>query len=256
MDAFSRWKPCGDGIAPPIPEFLSRVTATAGCCPSSTPVAPPPEKGLLMTKPASTEKVVPISVGDPSSIASFIIDQSHVEEFTKTEEEKSSVVKSERPPKGTFFTVPKEEKNSPNSRLVFLLELPGRETYLLTPAIATEHSDEDVIRPVLLVRYVTMLAEEGLWPVKLDPSDQKPNNWNVSAKNIVKAAIGAWVRIISKQKNGQYRHSVSPKSIEQEKPKFSNRSIDDLIDAAYDKGHRVYDNNHEVWTILAEGKAK
>src|SRR5262249_18340826 len=128
-------------------------------------------------------------------------------------------------------------------------------TYLLTPAIANEHSDEDVIRPVLLVRYVTMLGEEGLWPVKLDPSDQKPNNWNVSAKNIVKAAIGAWVRIISKQKNGQYRHQVSPKSIEQEKPKFSNRSIDDLIDAAYDKDHRVYDNNHEVWTILAEGKA-
>jgi hypothetical protein len=185
-----------------------------------------------------------------------------MEEFTKTEEEKSSAVKCERPPKGTFFTVPKEEKDeegkviTPNSRLVFLLELPGRETYLLTPAIANKHSDEDVIRPALLVRYVSMLAEEGLWPVKLDPADQKPNSWNVSARNIVKAAIGAWVRIISKQKNGQYRHSVSPKSIEQEKPKFSNRSIDDLIDAAYDENHRVHDDNHEVWTILAEGKAK
>ena len=223
-----------------------------------------------MTKPASSEKVIPITVGKPSSIASFIIDQSHMEEFTKTEEEKSSAVKCERPPKGTFFTVPKEEKDeegkviTPNSRLVFLLELPGRETYLLTPAIANKHSDEDVIRPALLVRYVSMLAEEGLWPVKLDPADQKPNSWNVSAKGIVKEAIGAWVRLISKLKNGQYRYlkssikveAVPGETAEVVKPKFSNRSIYDLVEAAYDKDHRVDDDDHEVRTILAEGKAK
>ena len=134
--------------------------------------------------------------------------------------------------------------------------MPGRETYLLTPAIANEHSDEDVIRPVLLVRYVTMLGEEALWPVKLDPPDQKPNNWNTSAKDIVKTATGVWVRLISKQKNGQYRHQVSPKSIEQEKPKFSKRTIYDLVEAAYDKDHRVHHNNHEVWSLLEEGSAK
>ena len=212
-----------------------------------------------MTKPTSTEKVVPITVGNPNptSIASFVIDQSHMEEFTKTEEEKSSVVEVKRPPRGTFFTIPKEEKDKPNSLFVFLLELPGRDTYIVTPATANKHSDEDVIRPVLLVRYVTMLGEEALWPVKLDPPDAaKPNKWNTSAKNILKDAIGAWVRLISKQKEGQYRHQISRISIEEEKPKFSNRSIYDLVDAAYDKDHRVYDDKHEVWTILAEGKAK
>src|SRR5215831_10156880 len=212
MDA--RWKPCGNVIAPPIPEFLSRVTATAGCCPSSTPVALLPEKGIVVAKPTSTEKVVPITVGNPSSIASFIIDQSHMEDFTQAEEEKSSVVEAKRPPKGTYFTVPKEEEGKPNSLLVFLMELPGRGTYLLTPAVAKKHSDEDVIRPVLHVRYVTMLGEEGLWPMKLDPPDAaKPNKWNASAKNVLKDAIGAWVRLISKQKEGQYRHSISPISI-------------------------------------------
>ena len=211
-----------------------------------------------MTKPASTEKVVPITVGNPSTatIASFIIDQSHMEEYTKAEEEKSSVVEVKRPPKGTYFTIPKAEEGKPNSLFVFLLEMPGRETYLVTPEIAKEHSDEDVIRPILLVRYVTMLGEEGVWPVKLNAPDQKPNTWNTSAKDIVEKATGAWVRIISKQKNGQYRHSISPKTVQQEKPKFSNRSIFDLVDAAYDKDHRVHDNNHEVWTVLAEGKAK
>lgn len=206
-----------------------------------------------MSKP---EKVVPISVGNPISIASFIIDQKHMEDYTQAEEEKSSVVEVKRPPRGTYFTVPEAEEGKPNSLFVFLLELPGRESYLLTPAIAKEHSDEDVIRPILLVRYVTMLGEEALWPVKLDPPDQKPNNWNVSARNAVKDATGAWIRLISKQRAGQYRYQISPKSIEKEKPKFSNRSAFDLVNAAYDKDHRVHDDDHEVWTILAEGTTK
>jgi hypothetical protein len=231
------------------------VTATAGCR-QPTPAVPPEEGLLIMTKPASTEKVVPITVGNPSSIASFIIDQSHMEEFTKAEEEKSSTAKSERPPKGTYFTVPKAEKDKPNSLYVFLLEMPGRETYLVTPETAKKHSDEDVIRPVLLVRYVTMLGEEGLWPVKLDAPDQKPNTWNTSAKRIVEKATGAWVRIISKQKNGQYRYVESPIKIEEEEPKFSDRTIHDLIESAYDEDHRVSNDEHEVWTLLAEGKAK
>jgi len=254
MDA--RWKPWGNGIAPPIPEFLSRVTATAGCCPSSTPVALLPEKGIVVAKPTSTEKVVPITVGNPSSIASFIIDQSHMEEFTKAEEAKSSTAKSERPPKGTYFTVPKAEKDKPNSLYVFLLEMPGRETYLVNPETAKKHSDEDVIRPVLLVRYVTMLGEEGLWPVKLDAPDQKPNTWNTSAKRIVEKATGAWVRIISKQKNGQYRYVVSPIKIEEEEPKFSDRTIYELVQSAHAHPPRLSNDEHEVWTLLAEGKAK
>jgi hypothetical protein len=210
-----------------------------------------------MTKPTSTEKVVPITVGNPTSAASFIIDQSHMEDFTKAEEEKSSVVEVKRPPRGTYFTVPAEEEGKPNCAFVFLLEIPGRDPYLVAPAIAKEHSEEDVIRPILLVRYVTMLGEEALWPVKLTPPDQKTNNWNTSAKNIVEvAASGKWVRIVSKQKNGQYRHIVSPKKFEEEAPKFSERTIVEMIDAAYNKDQRVTDNDHEVWTILAEGNAK
>ena len=257
MNASSRWKPSGDGITTPqIPEFLSRVTATAGC-PSSTPVIPP-EKDSTMSKPSSTDKVVPITVGNPASVASFLIDQKHMEDYTMTEEEKSSVVEVKRPPKGIYFTVPAAEKNKPNSVFVFLLEIQGRDPYLVTPEIAKEHSEEDVIRPILLVRYVTMLGEEALWPLKLDPPDvQKSNRWNTSAKNIVAvAASGKWVRLISKQKSGHYRHTVSRKTFEEDPPKFSDRTIIEMVDAAYDEDHRVSDNNHEIWTILAEGSTK
>src|SRR5215469_4941078 len=59
--------------------------------------------------------------------------------------------------------------------------------------MAKKHSEEDVIRPILLVRYVTMSGEEALWPIKLTPPDSKANSWNTSALNIVEiAASGKW----------------------------------------------------------------
>jgi len=47
MDTVSRWKPNDEGVAPPIPEFLLRKTATAGRR-QPTPAALLPEKGLLL----------------------------------------------------------------------------------------------------------------------------------------------------------------------------------------------------------------
>jgi hypothetical protein len=141
-----------------------------------------------MSKSASTEKVVPLTVGNPTSAAAFVIDQSHMEDFGDPEE-KSSVVACCRPPRGIFFTVPPEDKdkNTPmkNRVYVFLLEIPGRDPYLVAPEVAKEHSEEDVIRPILLVRYVTMAGEEALWPLKLTPPDSKSNSWNKSALDIL-----------------------------------------------------------------------
>jgi hypothetical protein len=102
-----------------------------------------------------------------------------------------------------------------------------------------------------------MLGEEALWPVKLTPPDQKSNTWNKSAKAIADiAASGNWVRLISKQKNGQYRYQISPKKLEQVPPKFSEQTTVEMVDAAYDRDHRVTDDKHEVWTILAEGSTE
>src|SRR5262249_2540899 len=136
-----------------------------------------------MTKPTSTEKVVPITVGNPASAAAFAIDQSHMEDFATEAEENSSVVEGRRPPRGMYFTVLPEEKGKPmqNRGYFFQLEIPGRDPYRVTPEMAKKHSEEDVIRPILLVRYVTMSGEEALWPIKLTPPDSKANSWNTSA---------------------------------------------------------------------------
>ena len=211
-----------------------------------------------MTKPTSTEKVVPITVGNPASATAFVIDQSHMEDFATEAEENSSVVEVRRPPRGMYFTVLPEEKGKPmqNRGYFFQLEIPGRDPYLVTPEMAKKHSEEDVIRPILLVRYVTMSGEEALWSIKLTPPDSKANSWNTSALNIVEiAASGKWVRIVSKQKNGAYRHTISKKSLTEEVPKFSERPFLELVDIAYGD-RKVLDDAHEVWTILAEGSTE
>ena len=121
-------------------------------------------------------KVAPITVGNPVAAASLSIDQSHLEEYTSAEEQ-SSIVECKRPPKGVYFTVRAETPGEPwkNRAFYFLLELEGRYPYIVAPAIAKVKEDEDVIRPVLLVRYVTMAGQEGLWPLKLNRPDAKSN---------------------------------------------------------------------------------
>ena len=84
-------------------------------------------------------KVAPVTVGNPVVAASLAIDQSHLEEFVSAEE-RSSVVECKRPPKGVFFTVRAETPGEPwkDRGFYFLLELEGRDPYIVAPAIAKE----------------------------------------------------------------------------------------------------------------------
>ena len=92
----------------------------------------------------------------------------------------------EKPPKGHYFTVrPEPVKPWKDRAFYFLLEIEGRDPYIVAPAIAKLKADEDVIRPVLIVRYVTMAGEEGLWPLKLDKPDAKSNRYNKSALRVL-----------------------------------------------------------------------
>jgi hypothetical protein len=136
----------------------------------------------------------------------------------------------------------------------FLLEMEGRDPFIVAPDIANQKKEEDVIRPVLIVRYVTMAGDEGLWPLKLDPPDGKSNRWNTSALNILEgAASGKWVRLVSAK--GHYRHQVSKNTFEQVPPKFTDRPFKDLIDIAF-KDRTVTTLEHEIWEALEHGSTK
>jgi hypothetical protein len=199
-------------------------------------------------------KAAPITVGNPLNAASLAIDQSHMEDFANAEE-KCSVIECRRPPKGVFFTVRPETAMPYQDRaFYFLLQMEGRDPYIVAPDIAKQKQDEDTIRPVLLVRYVTMAGEEGLWPLKLDPPDGKSNRWNASALNILEiAASGKWVRIVSMKK--EYRYQVSKRTFEETPPRFSDRPFQDLVDDAF-KERIVISLNHEIWDVLENGSSQ
>jgi hypothetical protein len=214
-------------------------------------------KAAAKTDPVEQEtKAEPITVGNPEAAASLAIDQSHMEEFASMEEE-SSIVECRRPPKGIFFTVRSETTKAWQDRgFYFLLEMEGRDPYLVAPDIANQKKDEDVIRPVLIVRYVTMAGEEGLWPLKLDQPDARSNPWNKSALNILAlAASGKWVRIVSAKNQKHYRHQVSKRKFEEVPPQFSNRSFADLINVAF-KDRIIVSLDHEIWDALENGSDK
>jgi hypothetical protein len=135
------------------------------------------------------------------------------------------------------------------------LETEGRDPHLVAPAIAEAKKDEeDTIRPVLLVRYVLMNGVEGLWPIKLNPADGKSNRWNTSALNVLRIAeSGNWVRIISK---GEYRYSVSKKTMAEVPPKFSDRTFQQLVNEAFPTEKRALTLDHPIWDELANGSTK
>ena len=197
----------------------------------------------------------PISVGNPLTAADLAIDQSHMEEFTTVEEGPAEVTCA-KPPKGVFFTVRAEvSKPWQDRRFYFLLEMKDRDPYIVAPAVAAQKKEEDVIRPVLIVRYVTMAGEEGLWALKLDPPEGKSNSWNRSAMNVLKAADeGQWVRLISAK--GRYAHNVSKKTLVTTPPRFSSRTFQELVNSAFPEEQTITSLDHEVWDALENGSEK
>jgi hypothetical protein len=178
-----------------------------------------------------------------------------MEEFATVEEGPAEVTCA-KPPKGVFFTVRAEvSKPWQDRRFYFLLEMQDRDPYLVAPAIAKLKKEEDVIRPVLIVRYVTMAGEEGLWALKLDPPEGKSNSWNRSAMNVLKAADeGQWVRLISAK--GRYAHNVSKKTLVTTPPRFSSRTFQELINSAFPEEQTITSLDHEVWDALENGSEK
>jgi hypothetical protein len=196
---------------------------------------------------------LPISVGNPAAADSLAIDQSHMEEFANAEE-KSPDVRFGKPPRGNYFTVRAETAKPWKDRaFYFLLEMEGRDPYIVAPDIAKQRADEDVIRPVLIVRYVTMAGEEGLWPLKLDKPDAKSNRYNKSALRILEEAGKGWVRLISAK--GHYRYQVSKKTLEQTPSKFSSRTFQELIDIEF-RDRIIRSLDHEIWDVLDQGSDK
>ncbi len=217
------------------------------------------------------DPIAPETVGNPDAAADLAIDQEHLEEYVSSGSEgESGDVVCQKPPKGIFFTVRAEKSKPWQDRAFFwLLEIDGRDPYIVHPSIAEQKKDdEDTIRPVLIVRYVTMAGDEALWALKLD-LDGKSNSYDRSAMNILALAEGGgadgtgtpiWIRMLSasrgqQQKQKHYRYQKSKKTLEKVPPKFTKRTFKELIDMCFTD--RVINSlDHEIWEILADGSTK
>ena len=207
----------------------------------------------------SDDNIVPLTTGNPSKVASLAIDQSHLDEYFGDGGTESSVAILDRPPKGVYFTVMAEPtKPWQNRGFYWILEIKDRDPYFVTPDIAKIKADEDVLRPILLVRYVTMAGEEGLWPIKLNPPEGRANLYNSSARNVMEIAANGtaekpgpkWVRLVSKK--GHYAHIISPKTMEDTPPQFSDRTFLKLVEIV-SEGRVISSLDHEAWTVLSHG---
>jgi hypothetical protein len=107
-----------------------------------------------------------------------------------------------------------------------------------------------------------MVGEEGLWPLKINPSDGKSNRWNTSAMSALRVAETgldpsapepAWIRLISK---GEYRIQVSGKTMGDTPPRFTDRKFQQLVNEAFPSDRVVSSLDHPIWDELANGRTK
>src|SRR5262249_61423466 len=113
---------------------------------------------------------------------------------------------------------------------------------------------EHTLRRCGLCAYVLRKGGEGLWPIKLNPPDRRGNRWNTSAQTVLHTAeSGKWVRIISK---GEYRYSISKKTMEETPPRFSERSFKELVNEAFPPDRVIKTLDHPIWDELAHGSVK
>jgi hypothetical protein len=105
--------------------------------------------------------IAPETVGNPDAADDLAIDQAHLEEYANPGTE-SGVVECERPAKGHFFTVrPETGKPYKDRAFYFLLQMEGRDPYLVAPKIAEQKTEEDTIPPSSSFASLRWRAKKG-----------------------------------------------------------------------------------------------
>jgi hypothetical protein len=124
---------------------------------------------------------------------------------------------------------------------VIMLEA-ERETYLVTPAIATQIPGET--RPV---RILTCIPRIGggvfLWPLKLPRDDRRENNWNDSARKAAELGEKKWTRMQSNMALGAYDVTTSDHYPDPVWPKVTLR---ELLRIAFGDGRLIDRDDHPI----------
>jgi hypothetical protein len=245
----SRWKPCGDGIAPPIPEFLSRVTATATAGPPSSHAGDvSPEKELPVNKPSLRDvnaEQKPEAEGQSAEPRDIFDDLDKLrlsQDFQKTAGVKKllTTVPVRKPNPQTFIRVHPSEEYRDAFTVIELKD--DREVWLVPIEIAQSLPGEYVMATLY-----TAITRQGdlfvLW-ARLPGEDGKDMEWWRSLREGAELAMTKWVRIKANNSIGAYDIFEAENNNIPE-PKWPELSFKEILRIAF-KGRIIQSLDHPV----------
>jgi hypothetical protein len=183
------------------------------------------ETNVLMS--INNDSAEPAQAADPFDLANLRLDQSFVE--AAGVKKLLTTVPVRRPnPQDWVRVHPSPEYREAALALIELKE--DRETYLLTPPIAKQLTDECVRATIY-----TAINRQGvvhLWPVKLPREDgRRVNEWYRSSQEAAEMAMQQWVRVKANMSLGAYEIFKSQGVIPD--PEWPTLSFNELLRIAF-----------------------
>jgi hypothetical protein len=183
------------------------------------------ETNVLMS--INNDSAEPAQAADPFDLANLRLDQSFVE--AAGVKKLLTTVPVRRPnPQDWVRVHPSPEYREAALALIELKE--DRETYLLTPPIAKQLTDECVRATIY-----TAINRQGvvhLWPVKLPREDgRRVNEWYRSSQEAAEMAMQQWVRVKANMSLGAYEIFKSQGIIPD--PEWPTLSFNELLRIAF-----------------------
>jgi hypothetical protein len=118
-----------------------------------------------------------------------------------------------------------------------------REVYLVSPGLWQDLAAESTFGPRALFTAQNRQGVVFVWPVRLPGPDGKIDDWNRSALEAARMAVGKWVRVAANMSLGAY--DVFEATGDLPSPEWPDTSFRDLLAVAF-KGRFVDSLDHPV----------
>ena len=116
-----------------------------------------------------------------------------------------------------------------------------RSKYILRPGYTPPSDVQEFVEYVTLVTCVDLRGTVFLWPIK-----KTSNNWGLSARRVVKAAVERWVRIHANMSANSYDILKAPFELSQKVPKWpADLTFEEMLNTAFED-HVIADDNHPI----------
>jgi hypothetical protein len=266
----SQWKPCGNGIAPSIPEFLIRKTATAGCRHLTAPAKSESEEAIMADEAKKPDhlKVVP-----EETVPEEILTEEEKKQLDEEEAEFRALRRDTPGVKGAsdagMLTISVRRQPSPKS--VFYRTHPTFRP--VVPMVSIEVGMDkhfiavmpDMVAPLVsigiavadhtLYLILTELGGLQIIPVRGQNADGEQNQWDETKEQALIKGINGWYRMYPDIPNGAFMAFPAPIGTKGE-PKWPNIKHARIMRLAFKDKGRLIDSIDHILVKKWDGRAK